>query len=69
MSALAQPPRRRRQIAATQATIARAVRVAKAAGPEWQVVIEGDIVRLIQGAPPPIIADDTEIARGPAFVP
>jgi hypothetical protein len=44
--------RRRRQVAIPQATLLRAGRVAKQLGPEWQVVIEGDAVRLFQEAPP-----------------
>jgi len=44
--------RRRRQAAPTQAAIARAARAAQALGPQWQVVVEGDSVRLFQGPPP-----------------
>src|ERR1700722_6619307 len=45
--------RRRRQVAVPQAAIARAVRAAAAAGPQWQVSIQGNVVRLFQGHPPP----------------
>jgi hypothetical protein len=44
--------RRRRQVAAPQATIARTARVARSLGPEWQVLIEGNVVRLFQGPAP-----------------
>jgi hypothetical protein len=44
------------------------VRVAQAAGPEWQVVIEGDSVRLFQG-PSPMAAQDSDNGRGLAIVP
>jgi hypothetical protein len=60
--------RRRRQVALPQAAIARAVRAAAAAGPQWQVSIEGNVVRLFQGAVP-IAMPEAGIARGPAFVP
>jgi hypothetical protein len=40
--------RRRRQVAVTQATIARAGRVAQSLGPEWRVEIEGCVVSLVQ---------------------
>jgi hypothetical protein len=60
--------RRRRQVAVTQATIARAVRAAQAAGEQWQVVIEGDAVRLFQG-PPPIPMSPPGNGRGLGIVP
>jgi hypothetical protein len=60
--------RRRRQVAVTQATIARAVRVAQVAGPQWQVIIEGDAVRLFQG-PPATSRLAPESGRGLAIVP
>jgi hypothetical protein len=60
--------RRRRQVAVPQAAIARAVRVAAAAGPEWQVSIEGNVLHLFRG-PAFIPALEVGIARGPAFVP
>jgi hypothetical protein len=41
--------RRRRQVAVPQAAIARAVRAAAAAGPEWQVSIEGNVIHLFRG--------------------
>jgi hypothetical protein len=43
------PSRRRRQVAVPQSAIVRAVRAAAAAGPQWQVSIEGNVVRLFQG--------------------
>jgi hypothetical protein len=60
--------KRRRQVAAPQANIARTARVARSLGPEWQVLIEGNVVRLFQG-PAPIAIVEAGIARGPAFVP
>ena len=44
--------RKRRQVAAPQANIARACRVARSLGPEWQVLIEGNVVHLFQGPRP-----------------
>jgi hypothetical protein len=55
--------RRRRQVAVPQAAIARAVRVAAAAGPEWQVCIEGNIIHLRQGATP--IAPESHAMTSP----
>jgi hypothetical protein len=60
--------RRKRQVAVPQAAIARAVRAAAAAGPQWQVAIEGNVIHLRQGAAP-IAIPEAGIARGPAFVP
>lgn len=51
--------RRRRQVAVPQAAIARAVRAAASAGPQWQVLIEGNVVRLFQG-PAPVAMPETE---------
>jgi hypothetical protein len=62
--------RRRRQVAVPQATIARAVRAAQAAGGQWQVIIEGDAVRLFQGPPPIAVPGPREAnGRGLALVP
>ena len=47
--------KRRRQVAVPQATIARTACVARSLGPEWPVLIEGNVVRLFQG-PAPITA-------------
>jgi hypothetical protein len=55
-------------VAVPQAAIARAVRAAAAAGPQWQVAIEGNVIHLRQGAAP-IAIPEAGIARGPAFVP
>jgi hypothetical protein len=60
--------RKRRPVAVPQAAIARAVRVAAAAGPQWHVSIEGNVIHLFQGAAP-IAIPEAGIARGPAFVP
>jgi hypothetical protein len=66
----ATPPRRRRLVAVPQANIARAVRVAQSSGPMWYVEIEGDVIRLFQGAPPVGKAEpDNEFARGLGIVP
>jgi hypothetical protein len=67
LAAAPQAQRRRRQVAVTQATIACAVRVAKEAGPEWRVEIDGDKVTLMQGLPPPTAAP--KFARGLDVVP
>ena len=50
------PKRRRRPASPPQAMIARAVRVARDAGPTWHVEVEtdGHVVRIFQGAPPVI---------------
>ncbi len=43
--------RRRRQVAVPQAMIARAIRAAREhAGPNWCVEIEGNVIRLSEGA-------------------
>jgi hypothetical protein len=60
--------RRRRQVAVPQAAIARAVRVAAAAGPQWQISIEGNVVRLFQG-PAFIPAPEVDNGRGLGIVP
>ena len=44
--------RRRRQVAVPQAAIARAIRAARdAAGPNWRVEIEGNVIRLSEREP------------------
>jgi hypothetical protein len=64
------PLRRRRQAAPPQAAIARAVRVAQSAGPAWHVEIEGNVIRLFQGAPGAAAATpDDPFARGLGIVP
>ena len=45
------PKRRRRPVALPQASIARAIKAAQSAGPTWHIEIEGDIIRVFQGAP------------------
>jgi hypothetical protein len=52
--------RRRRQVAVPQAAIIRAVRAAAAAGPEWQVSIEGNVIHLFRG--PAISVESTPVA-------
>jgi hypothetical protein len=58
------PKRRRRAVALPQASIARAIKAAQSAGATWHVEIDGDIIRMFQGAPtrtqntPPEIAKD-----------
>jgi hypothetical protein len=44
--------RRRRQTAPTQAAIARAGRVAQALGPNWRLLIKGEVVELFQSEAP-----------------
>jgi hypothetical protein len=61
------PQRRRRPVAVTQASIARAIRAAQAAGEQWQIVIEGDAVRLFQGQP--MVAQQSDNGRGLGIVP
>jgi hypothetical protein len=62
--------RRRRQVAVPQAAIARAVRVASEAGPTWHVEIEGNVIRLFQGAPfVAAVTPDDPFARGLGIVP
>lgn len=61
------PARSRRVVAVPQAAIARAVRAAQSAGPAWRVEIEGNVIRLFQGEPPP--APDSGFARGLGVVP
>lgn len=39
----------RRAAAITQADVARALRAAQSAGPEWRVEIEGAIIRIVRG--------------------
>jgi hypothetical protein len=46
--------RKRRQVAPTQAAIARAGRVAQALGPNWRLLIKGDVVELFQGEAPKV---------------
>jgi hypothetical protein len=53
--------RKRRTVAVPQAAIARAVRAAAAAGPQWQVSIEGNVIHLRQGVTP-IAAHSTPVA-------
>jgi hypothetical protein len=43
--------RRRRPVALPQASITRAIKAAQSAGPQWHVEIEGNIIRVFQGAP------------------
>jgi hypothetical protein len=55
--------RKRRTVAVPQAAIARAVRAAAAAGPQWQVSIEGNVIHLRQGAAPiAAVAHSTPVA-------
>jgi hypothetical protein len=63
--------RHRRLVAVPQAAIARAVRVASDAGPTWHVEIEGNVVRLFQGAPPASakVTPEDGFARGLGIVP
>jgi hypothetical protein len=65
------PQRRRRQVAVTQATIARAGRVAHSLGPAWRVLVRSNVVELFQGAQPsaPIPEPNNEFARGRGIVP
>ena len=46
------PRRSRRQIALPQASINRAIRAAEAAGPYWQIRIDGNVIHLFQGKAP-----------------
>jgi hypothetical protein len=59
--------RRRRPVAVTQATIARAIRAAQAVAEQWQIVIEGDAVRLFQDQP--MAARQSDNGRGLGIVP
>ena len=59
---------RRRPAAVPQASIARAVRVAQSAGPEWRVAIDGNVIHIFQG-PAPIAIPESEFARGLGIVP
>jgi hypothetical protein len=43
----------RRPASFTQADVARALRAAQQAGPEWQVVIEGGVIRLVRAVTRP----------------
>jgi hypothetical protein len=63
--------RRRRQVAVTQATIARAGRVAQSLGPAWRVLIKDNMVELFQGESPftPVAEPNNEFARGLGIVP
>jgi hypothetical protein len=65
---LADNVRRRRPVAVPQASIARAVRVAQSAGPEWRVAIDGNVIHIFQG-PAPIAIAESEFARGLGIVP
>jgi hypothetical protein len=68
---MGKPPRRRRQVAVPQATIARAGRVAQSLGPAWRVLIKDDVVELFQGEQPAPAIDvpNNEFARGLGIVP
>jgi hypothetical protein len=66
------PQRRRRQVAVTQATIARAGRVAASLGPTWRVIVRDNVVELFQGEPAPPaapVAPNSKFARGLVIVP
>jgi hypothetical protein len=75
MSAPSPQHRRRRQVAVTQATIARVIKAARAnAGPNWrvEVEVEGSIIRAYEGGPSSIaapVAPDNKFARGLGIVP
>ena len=62
--------RQRRVVAVPQAAIARAVRVAQEAGPAWHVEIEGNVIRMFQGASSAAkAAPEDRFARGLGIVP
>ena len=70
----ATPPdrtRQRRLVAVPQAAIARAGRVAQSLGPAWHVEIEGNVIRLFQGATSAtaMVAPGDGFARGLGIVP
>ena len=67
----APPPRRRRVASPPQAAIARAGRVALALGPAWYVEVEGNVIRLFQGASPAAakVAPEDGFVRGLDIVP
>ena len=52
LTVVADNTRKRRQVAPAQAAIARAGRVAQALGPNWRLIIKGEVVELFQGEPP-----------------
>jgi hypothetical protein len=65
------PKRRRRPVALPQASITRAIKAAQSTMPTWHIEIEGDIIRVFQGAPTATQSAPPEhgFARGLGIVP
>ncbi len=47
----------RRAATFTQADAARALRAAQQVGPDWQVLVQGGVIRLLRGGTLPALAD------------